>query len=292
MYVDRLPESGLRRQAIRKLAMHAPAAHPLPRIAGLLGLLLGCAAVPANAAPEEIQVYMDELNDSGEIGLDIHNNYVLSGDAAVDYAGEQPSLHRVRLTPEWSLGLSHSLELGAYLPLATIDRRSFSIEGFKFRLKWLAPRSEGQKWFWGVNFEIGREDHRLDQNPWNAELKGIAGIRSGRWTAAANANLDFKISGTVSAPATLEIATKVDYAVSSRTALGIENYNGVGEVRELGRFGSSEQSTYVTADTGIGKWVFNLGIGHGYGHNPDKWIIKAIMSVPLNWSINSRSASP
>jgi len=242
-------------------------------------------SVPACAAPEEIQVYMDELNDPGEIGLDVHNNYVLSGDSGVDFPGEQPSLHRYRITPEWSLGLSDQFELGLYLPLATIDNRGAFVDGIKFRLKWLASRAKGQNWFWGANFEIGREDHRLDQNPWNAELKGIVGLRSGKWTVAANANFDFKVSGPVAAPATLEIATKFDYAISSTTALGIENYNGVGQVRRLGRFGSSEQSTYAIVDTAIGKWDLNLGIGHGYGSNPDGWIAKAIVSVPLGWSI-------
>lgn len=255
------------------------------RSTALVGLVTACIASSATAAPEEIQVYMDELNDPGEIGLDVHNNYMLSGASGVDYSGEQPSLHRYRITPEWSLGLGHSFELGAYLPLATIDDRGLSVDGFKFRLKWLAPRSNGQSWFWGANFEIGREDHRLDENPWNAELKGIVGLRSGKWTAAANANLDFKVSGPASAPATLEIATKVDYSISPKFAIGMENYNGTGELGHLGGFGRSEQSTYVTADTSIGKWDLNLGVGHGYGSNSDGWIAKAIVSVPLNLSI-------
>ena len=240
---------------------------------------------PALAAPEEIQVYMDELNEPGEVGLDIHNNYVLSGSSGVEYPGEQPSLHRYRATPEFSLGLTRSLELGTYLPLASADRKGVFVDGIKFRLKWLAPRPKDQLWFWGLNFEIGREDHRLDQNPYNAELKGIAGVHSGKWTAAANLNFDFKVSGPASAPATLELATKVDYSLSAKTAFGIENYNGLGETRALGRFGRSEQSTYATIDTSIGKWDVNLGIGHGYGSNPDQWIAKAIVSVPLRMSI-------
>ena len=234
---------------------------------------------------------MDELNAPGEVGLDIHNNYVLSGDPAIEYSGEQPSFHRYRFTPEWSLGLTQSFELGAYLPLATVNDRGLFLDGLKFRLKWLAPRRDRQSWFWGANFEIGREDRRLNQNPWNAELKGIAGVHSGKWTLAANANLDFKVSGPVSAPATLEIATKVDYAISSKLAIGIENYTGIGELHHLGQFSSSEQSTYLTADTSIGKWDLNLGIGHGYGSNPDRWGAKAIVSVPLNWSV-ARKTSP
>ena len=247
--------------------------------------LITASSSPASAAPEEIQVYMDELNEPGEIGLDIHNNYVVSGERALDNQGEQPSLHRYRITPEWSLGLTRSLELGAYLPLATIDHRGVFVDGVKFRIKWLAPRAKGQSWFWGANFEIGREDRRLDQNPWNAELKGIVGLHSGKWTIASNANLDFKVSGPVPAPATLEIATKLDYAISPTTAVGIENYNGTGELRRPAHFASSEQSSFIILDTEFRKWEVNFGIGHGYGSNPDKWIAKAILSVPLGWSI-------
>ena len=249
------------------------------------GLLLILAPNPASAAPEEIQVYMDELNAPGEIGLDIHHDYVPSGDPAIDYAGQQPSLHRYRITPEWSLGLGKSFELGVYLPLATLDERGLFLDGVKFRLKWLAPRPEGQKWFWGANLEVGREDHRLDQNPWNAELKFILGMHSGKWTAATNANLDFKLSGPAPAPASLEIATKLNYKLSAKTAFGIENYTGIGEVRRLGRFSTSDQSSYLALDTSVGKWDLNLGIGRGYGSNPDKWIAKAIVRVPLGWSL-------
>ena len=270
--------------AVRGCRRAHTAAWGLPGLK-ILAIASGFLCSPVFAAPEEIQVYMDELNAPGEIGLDVHNNYVLSGEPEVDSSGEQPSVYRYRFTPEWSVGLTRSLELGAYLPLATVDHRRIFVDGFKFRLKWLAPRAEGKGLFWGANFEIGREGHRLDDNPWNAELKAIVGLHSGRWTAAANANLDFKISGPAPAPATLEIATKLSYAVSHKTAIGIESYNGTGEIRRWGRFRNSEQSTYVAADTSVGKWNLNLGIGHGYGSNPDKWIAKAIVSVPLSLSI-------
>src|SRR5215469_15116177 len=32
----------------------------------------------AHAAPEEIQVYVDDLTPPGRFGMDVHNNYVLS----------------------------------------------------------------------------------------------------------------------------------------------------------------------------------------------------------------------
>ena len=47
---------------------------------------------PALAAPEEIQVYMDEMSEPGHIGLDIHNSYGATGDKTPAYAGEQQSV--------------------------------------------------------------------------------------------------------------------------------------------------------------------------------------------------------
>jgi len=241
------------------------------------------APLPAMAAPEEVQVYMDEMSDPGQFGLDIHNSYVFTGDRTPAYPGEQQSVGRYRITPEFSLGLTRNLELGAYLPLAAIDNRGvLRAEGVKFRLKYIAPGKHGSHFFWGANFEIGRVYHRLDENPYNAELKGIAGYHGDKWTLALNTNFDFKVSGPVPAPASFELATKASYAISPKFSLGIENYTGVGEIRHIGRFGSSEQSSFVTIDTRLGKWDLNLGVGTGYGSNPDHLILKAIVGIPID----------
>ena len=86
-----------------------------------LALALAALSGPALAADEEIQVYMDDMDKPGQFGLDVHNNYVFTGDGALDYPGEMSSLHRYRLTPEWSYGLTKDIELGLYLQLTTID---------------------------------------------------------------------------------------------------------------------------------------------------------------------------
>jgi hypothetical protein len=237
----------------------------------------------AHASPEEIQVYMDEMSDPGRFGLDVHTNYVATGQETDDYAGQQQSLRRLRITPEFAYGVTPYIELGAYLPLATLDRDGrFGIDGAKLRVKFIAPKAEGQTWFWGANFEIGGVDRKLDINPYNAELKGIIGKRSGPWTLAFNANVDFKVSGPRPAPASLDLDTKLSYALSKTLSLGFESYNGAGEFRSLGRFGQSDQSSFVAMDTSFGRWDLNLGVGAGYGSNPDRLIIKAILGVPID----------
>jgi len=238
----------------------------------------------AHAAPEEIQVYIDDMDEPGEIGLDTHINYVATGESTrADYPGAEDSLKRLRITPEFSYGLTRHLEAGLYLPLSTIDRDGhFNFGGVKARLKYIAhPHGNADLWY-GVNFEIGHVDRRLDINPWNAEVKGMLGARTGKWLLALNTNVDFVVSGPQPAPATLELASKVSYSISKRVALGFEGYNGVGELKNLGHFGSSEQAVYATADIGLGKWDLNLGVGRGFGANPDKLVVKAIIGVPIN----------
>ena len=244
------------------------------------GLLL---AGPAVAADEEIQVYMDEMDRPGQFGLDLHNNYVLSGDPSLDYPGEMSGVHRYRLTPEWSYGLSKAVELGLYLPLTTLDGHGhFAADGVKGRIKFIAPKADGQTWFWGLNLEIGRVSHALDENPWNGELKGIVGGRFGRWAVASNLNLDFKVAGPAPAPASFDFDTKVSYALTKDLAVGVESYNGLGTVHRFGRFGEADQALYGVIDAGLGKWDLNLGLGHGYGSSRDGWTLKAIIGVPID----------
>jgi hypothetical protein len=237
-------------------------------------------AAPARAADEEIQVYMDELNAPGEVGLDVHVNDVLEGDRTPDYPGAESSLHRWRITPEWSLGVGGGFELGAYLPLTTIGNDGvFRVEGAKARVKWLAPHGD-KGFYWGANLEVGRVARRLDEDPWNGEFKFIAGWRDERWTLAANANIDFVISGPVRSPATVQVATKIGYAVAPDVIVGVESYNGVGEFSSLG-FRDQEQATFLTADFPLGKWKFNAGFGKGYGASADSTIVKFVISVPI-----------
>lgn len=239
-------------------------------------------ATPAHAADEEIQVYMDEIDPKGVIGLDLHINHVLSGDAGPDYPGGEASLHRLRVTPEFSLGLGGGFEAGAYLPLTTLAADGvYRVQGVKLRMKWVAPHDAERGLYWGLNFELGRVAYRLDQNPWNAEFKTIAGWRGGKWNLAVNGNLDFKVSGPEPAPATFQLATKASYAVTPGFALGIESYNDFGAFDHFAAFAQNEQTTYLTADTHIGKWDLNIGLGEGYAASSDHLVAKMVVGVPL-----------
>lgn len=253
-------------------------------LAGVSVIALAASLLPAaaRASPEEVQVYMDEMNRPGDVGLDVHLNYAVKGQAVADYPGQQLSDRRLRITPEFSYGLTPNIELGLYLPLADLDRDGrLAADGAKVRVKFIAPKAPAQDWFWGANFEVGRVDRRLDLNPWNAELKAIWGIRRGPWTLAANGNLDWVVSGPGPRPTTFEADAKLSYQLHEGFAVGVETYNDLGGGRDFGRLSSGDQRLFLVVDKSLGRWDLNLGTGYGFGRPQDEWILKAIIGVPI-----------
>lgn len=252
------------------------------------GLALAAAAVlaagSARAADEEIQVYMNEMNRPGGFGLDVHVNYVPDGRGPdVDYAGQMTSQDRWRVTPEWSYAISRNVELGLYLPLLTFDPHGGGEwGGVKGRIKFIASRPEGSPFFWGVNYELGKVRRELDINPWNSELKFIGGYRSGPWTVAGNLNVDWMVSGPDHTPVAYELASKVSYALRDDLAVGVESYNDLGSAARFGRLHEGDQRLYLAADKAFGRWDLNLGVGYGWGDPDDRWVIKAVIGVPID----------
>jgi hypothetical protein len=255
------------------------------RIGFLVILLLLCLSHfsrRALGAGEEIQVYMDDMDKPGQFGLDVHLNYAISARKQPDYSGEQPPDHVFRLTPEPSFGLTDYLELGGYLITSVNPSGTFHVDGEKLRLKFIAPKSsEDQSYFWGANFEIGFAEHRFDENPWNAELKGIFGFRKGPWTVAVNPNLDWTVSGPHPAPLSLEIDTKIAYELKKDLLVGIESYNELGEFRRFGRLNEQSEMLYGVIDTTLWRFDINFGVGYGLTSPSDRWVIKMIVGVPI-----------
>lgn len=262
--------------------VHAVGDRSMRVIVGCLGLVGVALSHPARAADEEIQVYLNDINAPHEAGLELHVNDVLSGEASPALPGQESSLHRLRVTPEWSYALDRHFELGAYLPLTTLDRSgTFRVEGAKLRLKWMGSATDDGV-FYGVNYEVGRVDSKLDANPWNNEVKLIGGWAGRRWVIGGNVNFDFALSGPEKAPVDVELAGKIDYKLTPATMIGIETYNGIGNFRDFGHFRGNDQATYLVIDTRLGKrFDLNAGIGKGYGTNRDDVTAKLILGMRI-----------
>jgi len=231
------------------------------------------------AAPEEIQVYIDDMTEPGHFGTDLHNVFVVSGSSTPDYEGAIAPEHVYRFTPEIYYGVSHTLELGVYLLTTTSPGLGTRYDGEKIRAKYIAPHDEEHGPFWGANLEVGKTSIRVSEAPWNAELKGIYGYRTERWLVAVNTNFDWAWAGQVNAPVSLEIDTKLAYKTDAGPQLGIESYNELGPLRDPGPLSKFSQTLFAVVDTELGQFDLNAGIGYGLTSVSDKWVLKFIVGI-------------
>jgi hypothetical protein len=243
-------------------------------------LTSGSAATPVRAAPEEIQVYLDDKEDPGNVSVDLHNNDVLVGDKQASYAGERPPDPVYRLTPEFNFGLTETLEAGAYLLTSLPPNGDPVFDGAKLRLKYIAPHDATAGPFWGLNLELGRTRIADSPRPWNGELKGILGWRNRDWTLAGNLNGDAPLARH-NDTATAELDCKMARRISGDTSIGLESYNELGPFRRLEPLDQGSKSLFAALDTVVGGHDLNLGVGRGLTRDADRWVVKAIVNFRL-----------
>ncbi len=250
----------------------------------LTGAALCASAAQAHAAPDEIQVYIDDLQPRGGRGVELHMNYVPRGRLTPDYPGEQPPGHVARVTPEFSFGLGNHWDWGLYVPFsANKDSGSLFSDYAKLRLKYLVnDETLGASNFYGVNFEVGRSPRRVSASAWHGEIRTILGMRRGDWLLAMNPIFDVPLSSSVADNKVgLDLGFKAARTVGGGLALGVEHYAGLGPVRHL-TFGSqSAETTFAVLDYEAKSWDINFGVGHGWTEGADRRVVKAILGLPF-----------
>ncbi len=258
--------------------------HTIRSIAVALGAGLLCAAAPVCAAlSDEIQVYDDAINKPGEFGVELHVNTTPVGRSAPDYPGEVVPRHSWRVTPEFSYGLSKTLEAGFYLPLVRDDANNYYLAGVKARLKWLpqvAPDDGGL--FYGMNLEVAHVGKKFEAARNGMELRPILGYRNRDWLLVTNPvlgysfNKGFRAGGMDFSP-----AYKVARTVTTGIAAGFEYYADVGKLTKVLPVAAQTQMLFFALDVDRAPWVFNVGIGRGLNTNTDRWTLKAIFDLPF-----------
>lgn len=234
------------------------------------------------ALPDEIQVYDDSINKPGERGLELHLNTTPGGRTAPDYAGEIPPAHALRVTPEFSWGLTETLEAGLYLP-ALMDRDNrFYVAGAKLRMKWIPRRApEAGGFFWGANLELSHVGQRFEASRNAIELRPIFGYRDAAWLVATNPVLGYDLSpGYRRGGFDFSPSLKVARTVTQGIALGIETYSELGKLADFSPRSEQQHTLYAAIDVDRAPWVFNFGVGRGLNPATDRWTLKAIFEIP------------
>lgn len=248
-----------------------------------------CALLPAlaNAAlPDEIQVYTDDINAPGEFGLELHVNTTPRGRRMPDYPGEVVSNRGLRITPEFSYGISKSFEVGLYVPLVAAGG-NWSVAGYKARLKWLPIKGDAAAagWYAGANIELSNVEPRFNAARHNAELRIMLGHRSHDWLIGVNPVFSWALSPSQQIPAAqnprFSFNTKVTRRVAENVAAGFEYYNQKGRWGNFDPSGEQGKTFYLVLDVESKALPFHVGIGRGTNSATDRWTVKAIFDLPL-----------
>ena len=249
-----------------------------------LAVISLCASCVCMAAPEEIQVYLDEFADPGRFGLDFHTNYVLSA--------KPGSITRrmLRVTPELSYGINENWEAGLYGLGSAGPEQSAGhpvTDGVKVRAKWRPKAMTADSpWYGAINFEVGQLSRRFFQDGTSAEAKFIGVYKQGPLTLGANLNIDRALRNNPQQAATSELDSKVAYRLTTAeegdVQVGLENYSFLGPLRAQSGLSKKTATTFLVTDFSFRRWDFNVGLGKATGLTTDRWLVKAIIGMPLD----------
>lgn len=243
--------------------------------------LLLLVALPVLSAPHEINVFTDEMEEPGAVGLEMHVN-TARGRSTPDYPGEVPPDRVWRVMPEFVLGLGGNWETGLHLPMQRDRDGKLHADGLRLRFKRLFARPEGAAYFSGVNFEWGYDQPHLSQDRHNLELRGIFGWKTEHWLVAVNPILAWVVKGpNRSGRPDFEASLKVAREVQEGLAIGIEQYAGFGRLGNFAPRRDQDHTLYFAVDYERKGWSINFGVGRGLTPAADDTVIKAIIGIPF-----------
>jgi hypothetical protein len=240
---------------------------------------LACAALS-----DEIQVYDDDINAPREFGLELHVNATPEGRGIPDYPGEVVPNHGIRITPEFSYGLTRTWEAGLYIPSSFDSAGRGTLAGWKLRLKWLPIHGDdgAPGWFAGVNTELSRVKREFSDSRDTVELRTIGGYRAASWLLAVNPVFGWNLSpGLRSGTPDFSLGVKATRNVAEKVAVGAEYYSEMGTTSHILPLARQANTLFAVIDTAFKSIGVNFGIGRGLTGSADKWTVKAIFAIPL-----------
>lgn len=237
-----------------------------------------CAAAAAHGQDRfEIQVYDSEVAREGEPGLELHLNYVASGNPVAEGA-ELPANHVLHTTLEPHLGLFGWAELGGYLQGALRPDGSYAYAGAKLRFKAKWPAKLFGFLGLAVNTELSLIPEAYEANRWGSEVRPIVDARIGPVYASVNPILATDLAGPLAGHPQLEPAAKLMVFVVPALAVGAEYYGGFGRVDSPLPRAEQDHHLYGVFDFASAWFDLNVGVGRGFGTG-ERWVAKAIFGI-------------
>ena len=241
--------------------------------------LIFCLLLPAagRAQIDEIQVYTGEINDPGQFSITLHNNYTVIGPTQPAFPGGIVPSHSLNGVPEYGLGITPWLELGAYLPLYTLTRNGrFLIDGTKLRALFVSPNAAERTFFYGVNFELSYNARHWAEARYAMEIRPIVGWRFGPVDLILNPIMDLPFHGGAKA-LTFAPADRIAYNLSKTWTLAIEHYADYGGFANFEPLGQQSHALFGVIDYNADPFSVEFGVGHGFTTASEPSILKLML---------------
>jgi hypothetical protein len=249
------------------------------RLSAFLGLSILLSSLCASAQDRfEIQVYDSEVAQAGQLGLELHTNYVFKGSRSTSPEGELATEHVLRATLEPHIGLFGWGELGAYLQSALRPGGAFDYAGVKLRFKARWP----EKFFddrlgLALNVEVSRIPRTYEASGWGTEVRPVIDLRVGPFYGSVNPIISIDLRGPAAGHPQFQPAAKLAVFVRPDLSVGSEYYAAFGPLDALLAAGEQNHYLYGVVDFTSAYVDFNVGLGRGFG-GAEPWVAKSIFS--------------
>ena len=206
------------------------------------------------ALSDEIQVYDDDINAPREFGLELHVNGTPEGRGIPDYPGEVVPNHGLRMTPEFSYGLTRERgRRGSTCPRASTRRGTVRSPGgncasngcrctatkaakLVLRRQWRALAPAGE----------------VLESRDSFELRTIGGYRAESWLIAVNPVFGWDLSpGYRSGTPDFSLGVKATHNVAEKVAVGAEYYSEMGKTSHILPLREQANTLYAVVDAAI-----------------------------------------
>ena len=240
----------------------------------LVAFLLTFCAFKLFAAPFEVKIH-DEL---------ITGNQEYSFEAEIKLY--KPPLGGAITSPivqsrlELAKGITRNSEFSVNLFTSAFDNQT-QINGGKVAHIYIPEHDENGWIHYGMKNEINSVSGLNEAHAVFLELTPIVAFHIDSWRITLNPSADVYLNGTretIFAP-----AGKVSKKVASDYSLGVEYYSETGPIKHPKSFSERPDAAYLVLDQQAKTFTYSLGVGKGIHAVGDRWIIKWIGSIPLNF---------
>ena len=233
---------------------------------------------------DEIQVYDGEINEPGEFGLELHFNTSPMGIKDPSFPNERVSNGGSRLTPEFSYGLTKTVELGFYLPTIYTPTYGYELAGYKTRIKWMPiQQSESQPWALGINAEYSRLAYGMEDSRDHLEYRFIVSHQTENWKVAVNPILGVNVSPGFDRTPEFDLNAQLMKRFNGEIkGIGLEFYQSFGPYNNFNPYNQQGKQIFAVVDLSpnhgfLKDWGFHLGIGTGWD-GADPLVFKMILT--------------